>query len=59
MRKLSLQPDADMRWIYNPYHRDYDSDRAKNLRERRDAALSNVPPWMIDEARFNDAMAGK
>jgi hypothetical protein len=51
---ISLDPDPWMRWIYDPIHPDYMSDRAKDLRERRAAALASAPQWMIEEARLND-----
>jgi len=54
MKRLSLEPDPDMRWIYDYTHPDYNSDRAKSLRERRASALRNAPQWMIEEARMND-----
>lgn len=54
--KLSLEPDKRMRWIYEYTHPDYNSDRAKDLRERRAAALRNAPKWMIEEARLNDSL---
>ena len=57
MNKLSLNPDADMAWIYNCYHPSYDSERAKDLRERRAAALANCPPWLWHIATTNDAEA--
>ena len=53
---LSLEPDEHMRWIYDPYHIDYNSERAKWLRERRAHAIANAPDWMRWEAQFNDAM---
>ena len=56
MKLLSLEPDPDMRWIYDYTHPEYNSDRAKSLRERRAAALQNAPRWMIEEARVNDAL---
>lgn len=52
--KLSLEPDPHMRWIYDYTHPDYNSDRAKDLRARRDAAFRSAPQWMIEEARMND-----
>ena len=54
MKKLSLKPDADMVWIYNCYHPDYNSEQAKDLRERRRQALASCPQWMKEEARMND-----
>jgi hypothetical protein len=55
MRKLSLQPDPWMRWIYDCGHPDYHSPRAQSLRDARDRALSQCPQWMKDEAAYNDA----
>ena len=52
--KLTLEPDPHMRWIYDSSHPDYNSDRAKDLRERRRVAMQNAPRWMIEEARLND-----
>lgn len=52
--RLSLEPDEHMRWIYQNGHPDYNSDRAKDLRERRHRAMQNAPRWMIEEARMND-----
>lgn len=51
---LSLEPDPHMRWIYDYTHPDYNSDRAKDLRARRDAAFRSAPRWMIREAEMND-----
>ena len=56
MKRLSLEPDADMRWIYDPSHRDYNTDRAKHLREARSRAIANAPEWMVREAQLNDAL---
>ena len=56
MRMLSLEPDEDMKWIYDDLHPEYHSDRARDLRERRDRALRMAPQWMIEEARMNDIM---
>jgi hypothetical protein len=55
MKMLSLEPDEDMKWIYDQRHPDY-SDRVKDLRNRRDSAIRNAPRWMIEEARMNDVM---
>ena len=55
MKMLSLEPDEDMKWIYDPSHPDYYSDRAKHLREARDRAIRNAPEWMIREAEMNDS----
>ena len=52
--KLSLEPDEDMRWIYDYTHRDYNTPRAHHLRESRAVAMQNAPQWMIEEARMND-----
>ena len=54
MEKLSLQPDEDMKWIYDTSHRDYNSDMVEHLRTARAIALSQCPRWMIEEARIND-----
>lgn len=54
--RLSLDPDQNMRWIYDYTHPDYNSDRAKDLRERRAAAIRNAPEWMVREAQLNDAI---
>ena len=56
MNGFSLSPDDCMRWIYDYNHPEYNSDRARWLRERRAAALRNAPKWMIAEAAFNDHM---
>ena len=56
MRMLSLEPDEDMKWIYDYLHPEYHSDRAKDLRNRRDSALRHAPQWMIEEARMNDIL---
>ena len=52
--KLSMKPDAHMKWIYNTLHPDYNSDMAKDLRERRCRAIANAPEWMRREAYVND-----
>lgn len=54
--KLSLEPDEHMRWIYDYTHPDYNSDMAKDLRERRMRAMQSAPQWMIEEARLNDIL---
>lgn len=59
MKRLSLEPDEDMKWIYSPSHPDYYTDRAKHLREARDHALRSAPEWMIREAEMNDAAKEK
>ena len=56
MKMLSLEPDENMRWIYDPSHRDYNTEMAEDLRNRRAAALRSCPRWMIEEARLNDAL---
>ena len=58
-KRLSLEPDADMRWIYDYTHPDYNTDRAKHLREARSRAIANAPEWMRRDAAFNDAMKGE
>jgi hypothetical protein len=55
MNKLSLQPDPEMRWIYDYTHPDYNSPRAKSLRNARARAIANAPQWMKDEAYWNDS----
>ncbi len=52
--RLSLNPDPHMAWIYDQSHPDYYSERAKDLRERRAAALRSAPQWMKDAAYCND-----
>jgi hypothetical protein len=54
VKRLSLEPDEHMRWIYDPQHPDYNSDHAKHLREARAHALSQCPDWMIWDAALND-----
>ena len=52
--RLTLQPDEDMKWIYDYTHQDYNTARARHLREARAAALRSAPQWMIEEARLNE-----
>lgn len=54
MENLSLDPDEDMRWIYNYSDPRYHSEQAKDLRERRALALRMCPQWMLDMAYIND-----
>ena len=56
MKRISLEPDADMRWIYDYTHPDYNTPRAKDLRERRSRAIASAPEWMREEARLNDVL---
>ncbi len=56
MKMLSIEPDEHMRWIYDQTHPDYHTDYARDLRKRRDRALSACPRWMIEEARMNDIL---
>lgn len=56
MKMLSLRPDKDMEWIYSPSHRDYYTDHAEHLRQARAAAIRSAHQWMVELARFNDAM---
>ncbi len=51
---LSLEPDDNMRWIYDNNHPDYHTPRARHLRDARDAALRSAPEWMIRVAESND-----
>lgn len=53
-KKFTHLPDEHMRWIYNPYHPDYHSERAKDLRMRRWVAFCSMPSWMLAEATSND-----
>jgi len=53
MENPSLQPDEHMKWIYDTTHPEYNSDRAKDLRARRQAALNSCPRYMIEEAYIN------
>lgn len=57
MKQLSLKPNPDMQWIYDPKFRD--DPQAKHLRERREVACRSAPEWMIREAYFNDALKDK
>ena len=59
MKRLSLDPDPDMEWIYDYTHRDYNTERAKWLRERRPQAIQSAPEWMIREAQMNDLLLGR
>lgn len=56
MDGFSLEPDEHMRWIYDQRHPDYNSDRARDLRERRAAALRSCPRWLLEQAALNDEM---
>jgi len=56
---MSLEHEEHMRWIYDPSHPDYNSERAEWLRQRRSAALASAPEWMIREAQLNDAIRMK
>lgn len=56
MKRLSLKPDADMKWIYDNNHPDYNTPRVRHLRDARDAAIRSAPEWMIKEAEMNDSM---
>lgn len=47
---FSLEPDDDVKWIYDPYHPDYNSERAEHLRNSRASALRAAPSWMVDQA---------
>ena len=46
MKKLTFEPDEHMKWIYDPSHPRYNSEEAKDLRNRRASALSNLPNYM-------------
>lgn len=53
--KLSYHPDPCNAWLYDPSHPDYYSERAKDLRARRERAILSAPLWMREIARLNDA----
>ena len=53
---FSLEPDPRMRWIYDQSDPRYLSDEARDLRDRRAAALRNAPRWMIEQAEINDEL---
>lgn len=53
---FSLEPDAEMLWIYDQSDPRYHLDETRNLRERRAAELRNAPRWMVEQAETNDAM---
>jgi hypothetical protein len=57
VKRLSLRPDPWNRWIYQNDHPRYNSDEAKDLRERHGRALQSAPQWMRDEALGNDYLA--
>lgn len=57
MKRLSLNPDPDMAWIYDYTHPDYNTDRAKHLREARSRAIASAPEWMVREAQMNDVLS--
>ena len=59
MKQFSLEPDERMKWIYDPKHPDYNTDRAKYLRNARAYALTNCPQWMLEEAYMNDKCSKK
>ena len=42
-----------MRYIYDPTHPEYNTDRVKDLRERRFMALHNAPRWIIELGEGN------
>jgi hypothetical protein len=54
---ISLEPDPHMRWIYDYTHPEYNSPKARDLRERRRVAMQNAPQWMIREAEMNDSLS--
>ena len=53
---FSLDPDPWMRWVYDQSDRHYHTEEARDLRERRAAALRNAPRWMVDQAHMNDVL---
>lgn len=56
MKSLSMEPDPDMRWIYDYTHLEYNTDRAKGLRERRSRAIQYAPEWMKRMAQVDDVL---
>ena len=56
---FSLEPDPWMRWIYDQSDPRYFSDEARDLRERRAAALRSAARWMVELAEVNDALRRK
>lgn len=46
MKKLTDQPDPWNAWIYDKSHPEYNSERAKDLRMRREKSLAAVPRWI-------------
>lgn len=59
MRKLTLEPDPWMRWLYDHQDPRYLTDEAKYLRERRAAAIRSAPEWMLAQAAMNTREAEK
>jgi len=53
---FSLEPDPWMRWIYYVNDHRYHTDKARDLRDRRAAALRSCPQWALDSAALNDEM---
>ena len=53
---FSLEPDPEMRWIYDQGDPRYYDSATVDLRERRAAAIRNAPRWMIEQAESNDAL---
>lgn len=43
-----------MRWIYDQSDRRYNTDEARDLRERRASEIRNAPRWMVEQAQMND-----
>ena len=54
MKRLSLDPDPDMAWIYDGNNPASKSDQAEDLRERRARAIQSSPRWMLLDALLND-----
>lgn len=55
IRRLSMHPDEGMRWIYDSSHPEYNTPRARHLRDARAAAIRSAPEWLVCLARSNDA----
>jgi len=59
MKRLRLQVDPWNEWIYDPTHRDYNSDEAEHMRRARAYAIAHAPEWMKYDAVIDAAMKEK